>query len=576
MRQVGQYLIERLISTGGMSTLYLGRHREMGRLVALKQLHPHLARDQALVKRFEREAKILGGLRHHNIVDIIDFFRHQDSYYIVLEYIEGCSLKELLAARCPLPVTAAAHIGVQAAQGLSYAHSRGVVHRDIKPANVMFTALGVAKIADFGLAFAKEALGLTDPGTFFGTPAYLAPEQIRGEKGDAGSDLFSFGVVLYEMLSGANPFAGGSPSECIDRVLRLKPPRLSAQNPGIPPGLGSLVSDLLEKDPAKRLRSAGEAAARLEPYAFITGEGVARLLADPKGYQTRREDQQALDRLSRRERQAKALGRYLTYAAACLVAAGLVWGGVRWGLPPAGKLFTRPKPAPVTPAADSTKTVPVIPLIPGQTPRLRISGTTGAQIFLEGRPRGRIPLSVEGLKPGRMRLRAELEGYQPYEKIVSIPSGRDLDLAVNLSPSPRGPGYLGLTVSPWAEVYVDGRFIDRTPLGGLLKLEAGRRQLLLRHPNRRDYAQEIDIKPGDTLKLEVAMPQAWGYLAVTAAPWAEVFIDGVSVGTTPLAQPLKISIGDHDIRLVGPGGREWRETVRIVEAETLRTGADLR
>ncbi len=576
MKQVGQYRIERLVSTGGMSTLFLGRHREMGRLVAVKQLHPHLARDEALVRRFEREARILGGLRHHNIVDIIDFFRHQDAYYIVLEFIEGCSLKDLLARRSPLPVTAGASIGSQVAQGLEYAHGRGVVHRDIKPANVMFTAAGVAKIADFGLAFAKEALGMTDPGTFFGSPAYLAPEQVRGGKGDERSDLFSLGVVLYEALSGRNPFAGDSPSECIDRVLRLHPPPLPHTDPGIPPGMGSLVSGLLEKDPEKRPRSAGEVCARLEPYIFITGEGLARLVADPGGYQVRQEDQQALDRMVRRERRARAFNRYLAFAAALLAAGALAVSAVKWGLPAAGRMPARRRPPAVSPAPDSLSPGPVPGPAPAASGRMRVSGTTGAAVFVDGKLRGQVPLSIEGVAPGRLRVRAELEGYRAYEKIVTVAPGRDLDLSVNLEPEARPPGFLALTVLPWAEVYLDGRFVDRTPLSGPVRLEAGKRQLLLRHPNRRDYSRELDIGPGDTLRLEVTMPQAWGYLNVTATPWAEIFIDGERTGATPLSQPLRLSIGEHRIRLVGPGGREWEEALRIAEGETLATRVDLR
>lgn len=574
MKQVGQYLIEGLISTGGMSTLYLGRHRGMGRLVAIKQLHPHLARDQALVKRFEREARILGGLRHQNIVDIIDFFRHQDSFYIVLEYIEGRSLKDLLADRSPLPATAAAHIGAQLSRGLGYAHGRGVVHRDIKPANVLFTSLGVAKIADFGLAFAKEALGLTDPGTFFGTPAYLAPEQVRGEKGDARSDLFSLGVIIYEMLSGTNPFAGASASECIDRVLRLSPPKLTGLVPGLPPGLARLASELMDKDPARRPGSAEEAALRLEPYAFVTGEGVARLLADPKGYQIRREDQQALERISGRERRSQALNRYLAYSAMGVVAAAAVWSAVRWGLPAVTGLLSRPEPAPSVVTVDSP--VVTIPVVPEQSGRIRISGTTGARVFLDGAPQGRIPFSAEGVRPGRVLVRAELEGYQPFEKTVAIQPRQTVDLAVELAPAAKEPGYLALAVTPWAEVYVDGRLVDRTPLPGPMKLEAGVRQLLLRHPNRRDYVREVEIKPGDTLRLEVAMPQAWGYLAVTATPWAEVFVDGERAGATPLANPIRLSIGQHDVRLEGPGGSQWRETVRLAEGETLAVRVEMK
>lgn len=570
MKQVGQYLIEGLISTGGMSTLYLGRHREMGRQVAIKQLHPHLARDQALVKRFEREAKILGGLRHHHIVDILDFFRHQDAFYIVLEYIEGRSLKDLLSARSPLPITAAANIGAQVARGLGYAHGRGVVHRDIKPANILFTVLGVAKIADFGLAFAKEALGLTDPGTFFGTPAYLAPEQIKGEKGDVRSDLFSFGVVLYEMLSGQNPFAGGTASDCMDRVLRHRPPKLS----GLPPGLSRLALELLEKDPSRRPTSAVEAAERLEPYALITGEGVSRLLADPQGYRIRKEDQQALERISKRESRSQALFRFLTFAMLTGIIAFASWAIFKWGFPAAARFLSKSSTKNLSIPTDSS--VVLNPPDTSWVGSLRLSGTSGARIYVNGRYQGVVPLTIEDLKPGRVLVRAEQDGFQTLEKTVVVQAREIKSLDIELVPQARDPGYLALAVLPWAEVYIDGRLIDRTPLPGPLSLESGKRQLLLRHPNRREYLREIEIKPGDTLRLEVTMPQAWGYLAVAASPWAEVFVDGEPAGTTPLADPIRLSIGQHEIRLEGPGGSRWRETVSLSEGETLSLRVDLR
>jgi serine/threonine-protein kinase len=397
---------------------------------------------------------------------------------------------------------------------------------------------------------------------------------VRGEKGDDRSDLFSLGVLLYEMLSGANPFAGASASECIDRVLRMSPPKLSGMVPGLPPGLSRLVSELTDKDPGRRPGSAEEAAERLEPYAFVTGEGVARLLADPRGYQVRREDQQALERISRRERRSQALSRFLTYFAMLAVSAAAVWSAAKWGLPALTGLMSRPLPAPSQPPVDSPAVA--VPTVPEQSGRIRVSGTTGARVYLDGEPKGRIPFSAEGVKPGRVQVRAELDGYQPYERMVAIQPRQTLDLAVELAPAAREPGYLALAVTPWAEVYVDGKLADRTPLTGPMKLEAGRRQLLLRHPNRRDYAREVEIMPGDTLRLEVAMPQAWGYLAVTATPWAKVFVDGEAAGTTPLANPLRLSIGQHEVRLEGPGGSLRREVVRLAEGETLAVRVEMK
>ena len=569
MRQVGQYHIDRAISTGGMSTIWLGRHREMGRQVVVKQLHPQLAQDSALVKRFEREAKILGGLHHQHIVDILDYFEHQGSSYIVLEYIEGCSLKELLERRRPVPTVVAACIAGQVAQGLGYAHRQGIVHRDIKPANVMFTTSGVTKITDFGLAFAKEALSITDPGTFFGTPAYLAPEQIRGHKGDDRSDLFALGVILYEMLAGTNPFAGEGPSQSIDRILRHAPQRLSQLNPEVPPGIDELVGRLLEKEPDRRMQNAGEVAAALEPYQFITSESLSRFLDDPSGFQPRQDDQASLARLVKQERRDLALKRLLAGAAVAIVAAALAfttyrWIGAElehWRVRNAGRMAaTAPDTAAARPATDTAR--PAVQ-------RLRLSGTTGAKVYLNGKYRGSVPFSQEGIGPGTYLVRAELEGYQTQERTATVKAGQDLELAFDMELLALAPGYLKVTVSPWAEVYVDGRFIDRTPLPAPLQLAAGRHELVLRHPNRKQYTQTLTIGPSDTTALSVAMPEAFGFLKLAVLPWADVYLDGERAGTTPLGAALRLSIGEHELKLSGPGGKEWKETIRIKEGQTI-------
>lgn len=577
MNRIGPYLIERILSTGGMSTLFLGRHHRLGRPVAVKQLHPHLTGDHSLVKRFEREARILAGLHHPNIVDILDFFQHQGSYYIVLEYIEGRSLKELLSQRSPLPLVSAAYIGEQVAQGLRYAHSRGVVHRDIKPANIMFTESGGVKITDFGLAFVKEAMTLTDPGTFFGTPAYLAPEQIRGQSGDERSDLFSLGILLYEMLSGSNPFQGESPSQCLDRILRHRPERLSARGRTIPPRLEALIFSLLEKEPERRPGSAQEAARRLEPYIFFNADGLSRLLADPKEFRPRQEDEAAWQDLARREKGAWLGTRILLAASATAMIALIGWYAYNRVLPAIPKNLSPPAPPSESSASDSSvAALPNPDIVVSQAPaRLKISGTTGAKISLNGKEQGNIPLSLEGLAPGRYLVRAELSGFETREQRVRIDPGRDKELTFNLRPLELAPGYLQLTVSPWAEVFIDGRFVDRTPLAIPLSLEPGRRQLLLRHPNRLEYIQDLSIASRETLRLTVRMPEAWGYLRLTVNPWAEVFIDGQSMGTTPLAEDLKLSIGEHELKLRGPDGREQRETIRILRDDTLRHRVDL-
>ncbi|MDI6740567.1 MAG: serine/threonine-protein kinase, partial [Candidatus Edwardsbacteria bacterium] len=312
-QRVGNYLIERTLSTGGMAVIYMGRHAELGRPVVIKQLHPHLSRDQGFVRRFEREAKILGTLHHENIVDVLDYFEQQGSYYIVLEYVDGGSLRDLLARQRRLPFHIAALIALQAAEGLRHAHQRNVIHRDIKPGNVLLSRTGPVKLTDFGLAYATEALTITDPGTFVGTPAYLAPEQIRGQKAGVRSDLYALGVILYEALTGTNPFAGANHSESIDRTLRFAPKNLSGADPEVPPGLAKIVLKLLAKDPANRHPSCADLMADLDQYRLIRYEALSRYLADPAGYTPRAEDQAEINRLVEREKRKLFLARIFNY-----------------------------------------------------------------------------------------------------------------------------------------------------------------------------------------------------------------------------------------------------------------------
>lgn len=562
-KDIGKYRASRLLSTGGMATIYLGSHREMGRPVVIKQLHPHLSRDAEFVSRFEREANILGGLRHPNIVDIIDYFVLDDSYYIVLEHIDGCSLKDLLDRAGRVPLTLAVYIIRQMAAGLGHAHSKGVVHRDIKPANIMVSKSGQVKITDFGLAYAKEALTITDPGTFVGTPAYLAPEQIKGQKGDEASDLFAAGVIFYQLLTGTNPFAGETHSQSIDRTLRHSPSRLSKEDPSIPPGVDGAAFKMIEKERFRRYYRAEQVLADLEPYSLTSGEALARYLDDPGVYQPRQVDQELITKLARQERWDIFLRRLVMYLVLAGAAAALFYLGARWAGDYLRSRAANPAEVHVPDTSLAVREEP-----PPSRQTLEVSGTAGSRVYLDGHYRGKVPLAISNLDTGRHRLSVKSEGYQEQNREFSLKANQQLALNIDLSPVVLPPGYLKLSISPWAEVYIDGRFIDRTPIRAPVMLESGKHQVVLRHPNRLEYRQEVEVLPGDTTLLALSLPEAFGYLKLSVVPWARVYLDGAEQGTTPLGQPLRLSIGEHELRLAGPEGREWRETIRISENDT--------
>jgi len=256
-----RYEIKRGIARGGMAQVYLARDQLLDRQVAIKVLFPEFARDPSVVERFRREAQAAANLSHPNIVGIYDWGQERGTYFIVMEFIEGRSLRDLIHADGPLPPAQAAEIGAEIAEALAFAHRSGVVHRDIKPGNVLLTETGRVKVTDFGIARATQAdtkEALTQTGAVMGTATYFSPEQAQGLPVDGRSDVYSLGVVLYEMLSGEPPFSGDTPVAVAYKHVREEPPMLSEQMPTVPHDLERIVLSAMSKDLDTRYQSADD------------------------------------------------------------------------------------------------------------------------------------------------------------------------------------------------------------------------------------------------------------------------------------------------------------------------------
>jgi len=277
-QKLGRFEVLAEIGRGAMGIVYKAKDPMLERIVAIKTINMGMDRDGAEMyeKRFYQEARAAGGLNHPNIVTVYDIGKTETECYMAMEYIEGAELRTLLLPAKPLPVPRALSIAAQVAEGLAYAHERGVVHRDIKPANIMVPENGAVKITDFGIARMRSSKVQTRTGMMMGSPKYMSPEQVIGKRADHRTDIFSLGVILYEMLTGAAPFTGESVNAVMYQIVNFVPAAPNAINPASPAALDAIVAGMLAKSLEERFQSAAEVArglreCELQAHGAATG-----------------------------------------------------------------------------------------------------------------------------------------------------------------------------------------------------------------------------------------------------------------------------------------------------------------
>lgn len=304
VRQVGRYLVQSRLGRGGMATVYRAHDPTIGRDVAIKFLHASLAEDEDCKTRFLREARAAGGLSHPNIVVVHDVGEIEGRPYMAMELIDGKPLDEVVERTEVLPLRDAVVMGVQLARALGYAHERGIVHRDIKPGNIMVLKdRKSVKVTDFGIAHIDEgAQQRTQVGALLGTPQYMSPEQARGDKVDGRSDLFSAGIVLYQMVTGSRPFRGDNPVATITKIVNDPHPPVTQGRPEAPASLRRVIDRCLAKNPAQRYQSGNELA-----------EALLKVLAE-------------LDEAAREKNRARIIPLRVKWAVAMATVVALVMG----------------------------------------------------------------------------------------------------------------------------------------------------------------------------------------------------------------------------------------------------------
>ena len=486
--RLGRYELLGELGRGAMGVVYRARDPIIDRVVALKTIDSGRSGEAAasFTERFFQEARSAGRLNHPNIVTIYDAGDAGGQAYIAMEFLEGTGLREMLDEQAPLPVARAVEIAAQVARGLAYAHEHGVVHRDVKPANIIILRNRRPKITDFGIARLGEADVLT--GSRAGSPKYMSPEQIRGDGAlDGRSDIFSLGAVLYEMLTGRQPFGGVEVVDIMRTVLQDTPQAPSAHNPRVPAELDALVLRMLAKRPDERhpsarwlyreLRQVEEKLEKAPSGAAPRAEAPARKVSlDDPTLVMGAEHPAEVPTPGPMKRFG---GRLAAVAAAVLVAGAVILLAPWSGSPPP------PAPqaaAPIVAAAPPVVEAPPAPQVP--------SPVAAPEKPPEPAPPPKAQARA-AKKPPEPAPIAAPEPVPPVEVVVAPPPKP-------APPPPPQTGKLVLAVSPWGEVYVDGRLRGTTPPLAEVELPPGRHRVEIRNSAQLPYHTFVELQAGQT------------------------------------------------------------------------------
>ncbi len=480
-----RYRLLGFIGKGGFSKVFLIEDTVLGRKCALKILYSQLfENDPDMLERFKREAKLYAELEHPNIVPIYDMGIHENTAYLIMKYIKGRTLKEIIRERAPLPPQEIISIAEGLLSALAYMHKKGVVHRDIKPGNIIIEDETERVIlADFGLARKIESDShLTQTGQLLGTPYYVSPEQAQGQKATFASDVYSVGITLFEMATGKLPFTGESPLQILWKHVKEPLPSPSKINPEIPPQLEAVIKKATEKNPSRRYRDASEMLEAIKRVGVL---------------------------LKKRPKKKPVLLPLLLLVLIGAVAAFYLFYLNPSPLPSAQlpRYLSLSPPSPVSPSPPlppppETKAPPPQKVTLSREVPVLISTNLKATVEIDGKEVGKAapekPLTVK-LPPGSHSIVISAEGFPPVKKTLKIREGQSSAMVSHKFPL---FGKIKLIhCFPWCDVFIDGKRIGSSPIKDL-KLPAGKHVIRIVRKGYKTIEEEFELKPNQVIEIK--------------------------------------------------------------------------
>jgi serine/threonine protein kinase len=568
------YRILENLGIGGMGVVFKAIHVKLEKLLALKMIAPGLAMNENFIKRFQTEAKALAKLEDPNIVRIYDLRSDNDQWFIVMEYVEGANLAELLKKNGAYQWEDAIPILKQILSAMGHAHASGIIHRDMKPNNVMITTDGVVKITDFGLAKDQTSMASTMTMTSGGTLYYMSPEHVRGlAYTDVRSDIYAVGMTFYEMLAGNVPFRKiDSDFDIRETIIRKDIAKPTSFNSTIPILLEKIIMKAIAKEPDKRYQTAEAMLHAVKE--FETKANMAEIAENNLGKPKRKHKKMVRKHTGQKgDEKRRSLLPY--YAAAVAITAILLFFLAYTNFSPDSEKI-------------ESKTV---------QPLLSISSTPPAIIFIDGDSLGRTPISTNVLQAGNHLIHLQSENYTPLDTNIQIQNEQDLNLDFVLQPTmvvqqpvPVPPAveaavsntiaaaaYIAIASSPEAaDILINGWYKGKTPLV-IRDLEPGQYTISLKKDNHEQYQQSFQFNSGKNPDIMAILNPVGGDLTIATTPsTASVLIDGMEIRDDSRPLLLKnIAAGIHKIEIVHDGYQTVTKEINIEQDQSQQINATL-